>query len=160
MIVRYPNDVLRIKAQEVTNFDDDLARFVDTMLDTMYSEEGIGLAAPQLGKSVSIVVIDPFNDRSKALVLINPKIKPSGEKKTSKEGCLSIPGQTFNVMRFSHVDAAYRDLLGEQKTGSFDDLLSTVIQHEVDHLAGITLLERVQLDRRSKMNSRSKGART
>jgi peptide deformylase len=63
-------------------------------------------------------------------------------------------------MRFSHVDVTYKDLLGEQKTGSFDDLLSTVIQHEVDHLAGITLLERVQLDRRSKMNSRSKGART
>lgn len=161
MIVRYPNEVLRTKAQEVTKFDDDLVRFVDTMLDTMYAEEGIGLAAPQLGKGVSIAVVDPFNDRSKALVLINPKIKPSGEKKSSKEGCLSIPGQTFNVMRFSHVDVTYKNVLGEEKTGSFDDLLSTVIQHECDHLMGVTLLERVQFDRRSKMNSsRSKGARS
>ncbi len=160
MIVRYPNAVLRAKAQEVTKFDDDLARFVDTMLDVMYAEEGIGLAAPQLGNSVSIAVVDPFNDRSKALVLINPKIKPSGEKRSSKEGCLSIPGQLFNVMRFSHVDVTYRDLLGAEKVGSFEDPFSTVIQHEVDHLMGITLLERVQLDRRSKMNSKSKGART
>lgn len=151
MIVKYPNQVLSKRTADVTVFDDELKQFVDQMVGEMYVEGGIGLAAPQLGKSISVAVIaHPSEDRDNALVLINPKLKMTGKRVPSREGCLSLPGQTFNVSRFSSIDVSFKDIGGQERQQSFDGDLAIVIQHECDHLAGITLIERAALDRRAK----------
>jgi peptide deformylase len=149
MIVKYPSKVLSQRTTDVVAFDDELKQLVDQMIGEMYVEGGIGLAAPQLGKSVSVAVIAyPSQDRDNATVLINPKLKMTGKRVPSKEGCLSLPGQKFNVSRFSSIDVSFRDVNGQERQQSFDGDLAIVIQHECDHLAGITLIERAALDRR------------
>lgn len=151
MIVKYPNQVLSKRTADVTVFDDELKQFVDQMVGEMYVEGGIGLAAPQLGKPISVAVIaHPSEDRDNALVLINPKLKMTGKRVPSREGCLSLPGQTFSVSRFSSIDVSFKDISGQERQQSFDGDLAIVIQHECDHLAGITLIERAALDRRAK----------
>lgn len=151
MIVRYPNQVLSKRTSDVVVFDDELKQLVDQMIGEMYVEGGIGLAAPQLGKSVSVIVIAwPGKDRDNASIFVNPKLKMTGQRVPSKEGCLSLPGQTFNVSRFSSIDVSFKDINGQDQQQSFEGDLAVVIQHECDHLAGITLIERAALDRRSK----------
>lgn len=151
MIVRYPNQILSKRTTDVDVFDDELKQLVDNMIDEMHVEGGVGLAAPQLGKSVSVAVIAwPSQDRDNATILINPKLKMTGKRVPSKEGCLSLPGQMFNVSRFSSIDVSFRDVLGQERQQSFDGDLAIVIQHECDHLSGITLIERSALDRRMK----------
>jgi len=155
MIVKYPNQVLAKRTSDIEAFDDELKLFVDQMVGEMYTEGGIGLAAPQLGKSISVVVIaHPSPDRDNALVLVNPKLKMTGKRIPSKEGCLSIPGQMFNVSRFSSVDVTFKGIDGQERQQSFDGDLAIIVQHECDHLAGITLIERAALDRRAKAKGR------
>lgn len=151
MIFKYPNQVLAKRTSDVSSFDGELKQLVDSMVVTMYSEGGIGLAAPQVGKSVSVAVVAwPGKDRDDALVFVNPKLKMTGKRVPSKEGCLSLPGQMFNVSRFSSIDVSYKDVDGQDRQESFEGDLAIVIQHECDHLAGITLIERAALDRRAK----------
>lgn len=151
MIVKYPNQILAKRSADVTVFDDELKQLVDQMVGEMYLEGGVGLAAPQLGKSLSVVVIAwPGYDRDNSFVLVNPKLKMTGKRIPSREGCLSLPGQTFNVSRFSSVDATFKDVDGNERQQSFEGDLAIVVQHECDHLAGITLIERAALDRRAK----------
>jgi peptide deformylase len=156
MIVRYPNQVLSKRTSDITVFDEELKQLVDQMIGEMYAEGGIGLAAPQLGKSMSVAVVAyPGTDRENALVLVNPKLKMIGKRIPSKEGCLSLPGQTFNVSRFSSIEVTFRDVNGQEHRQSYDGDLAIVIQHEYDHLAGITLIERATLDRRMKSKGKN-----
>lgn len=139
--------VLRQPAKRVKSVDAEIRQLVREMLQTMYSADGIGLAAPQVGVHKQVIVIDcePDNPENPPLVLINPTIKSSGsELGVLQEGCLSIPGVYFEVKRPAVVEVSYRDEYGRPQTLKAKELLATVIQHEMDHLNGVLFVDRVE----------------
>ncbi|MBE9011962.1 peptide deformylase [Pseudanabaenaceae cyanobacterium LEGE 13415] len=138
--------VLRQPAKRVAKVDDEVREIVRQMLQTMYSEDGIGLAAPQVGIHKQIIVIDlePDKPESQPLVLINPVIKKFGTTTCSgQEGCLSIPGVYLDVDRPETIEVSFKDETGRMRTITADGLLSRCIQHEIDHLNGVLFVDRV-----------------
>jgi peptide deformylase len=137
-IVKFGNPVLEKPAAKVTVFDEELKKLIDDMFESMYAAHGVGLAAPQIGLSHRIAVIDvTFKEDPKAkLVLINPEIIHTEGKHKQSEGCLSIPDFRENVTRPNKVTVRAQDVNGKlfEKTG--DDLLARAFLHETDHLNG------------------------
>ncbi|MBC3540163.1 peptide deformylase [Rufibacter sediminis] len=144
-IVAYGDPVLRTKAQDIPQDYPELAKLIDDMFETMYHAHGVGLAAPQIGKSIRLFVIDskPFMDEDEAekgvkKAFINPTIlEESGEEWGFDEGCLSIPGVREEVWRQERIKIRYYDLEGKEYIEEFDDVTARVIQHEYDHIEGI-----------------------
>ncbi|MEN7973001.1 MAG: peptide deformylase [Verrucomicrobiota bacterium] len=157
LICTYGNPVLRKKAGKVEEIDGDIHELVKDMLETMYAERGVGLAAEQIGRTERIFVVDiPAEsdlgedgrrenpEVEMPLVFINPKITGHGEDvQVGQEGCLSFPDIFANVERWYEVDAEYIDLEGHPKTVHAKGLLARAIQHELDHLDGILLVDRM-----------------
>lgn len=144
--LRYLGDpVLRRRTLPVETFDDALARFVDDLLETMYSAEGVGLAAPQVGDERRVTVIDVSErrDGTEAIVLVNPVIVEARGTVDSEEGCLSIPGVVETVPRAAEVAVEYRDPGGERRRIEGTELLGRALQHEIDHLDGILFIDRL-----------------
>jgi peptide deformylase len=153
----YGNPILRQKATAVTDVNDDIRSLAQEMLETMYKERGVGLAAEQVGRTERIFVIDipPDSDVDDdearenpevemPLVLINPKIIGHTEDvQVGPEGCLSFPDIFANVERWYEVDAEYTDRDGNVQQIHAKGLLSRAIQHELDHLDGILLVDRM-----------------
>ncbi|MBD2770855.1 peptide deformylase [Iningainema tapete] len=138
---------LRQPAKRIAKVDDEIRQLVRDMLQTMYSQDGIGLAAPQVGINKQLIVIDcePDNPANPPLVLINPTIKQfSREICVAQEGCLSIPGVYLDVKRPVVVEVTYKDENGRPKTLKAGDLLGRCIQHEMDHLNGVVFVDRVE----------------
>jgi peptide deformylase len=138
-IVKYGDPVLEREAEEVAEFDTpELHQFLDDMFESMYAAKGVGLAAPQIGVSRKIAVIDISNAETPAekLVLINPRIVKVEGRQEGEEGCLSIPGFREQVRRGKRVTVRAQNAKGEvfEKTG--EDLLARAFQHETDHLYG------------------------
>ena len=140
-IIKYPNDFLRKKTEEVEDFKDPkLAKLVLGMVKTMEAEKGIGLAAPQVGSDFRICVAKVDNE---TYILINPKIKSySRKKEIFEEGCLSFPGKYFLVERPVKVKIKARDLSGKKIKIKAEGLLARVLQHEIDHLEGVLIIDR------------------
>jgi peptide deformylase len=139
--------VLRQAAKRVAKVDDSIRDLIRQMLQTMYSADGIGLAAPQVAvnKQVLVVDIDPEEASTEPLILINPTIKASGgEVIAFEEGCLSIPGVFLDVKRPEAIKLAYRDEMGRPQTLMADGMISRVVQHEIDHLNGVLFVDRVE----------------
>ena len=142
--------VLRTPAREVTEFDDELRRLVRDMFETMYHAEGIGLAAPQIGVSTRVIVIDLRRDGEEAdaepprAALINPRVTwQSEETDKQSEGCLSIPGLEELVRRPVAVRVEARDPAGNLVEVEAEKLFARALQHEIDHLDGVLFLDRV-----------------
>jgi peptide deformylase len=137
-IVKFGNPVLEKPAENVTVFDEELKKLVDDMFESMYAAHGVGLAAPQIGISRRIAVVDvTFQEDVKAkLVLVNPEIIDTEGKHTQSEGCLSIPDFRENVKRALKVTIRAQDVHGKffERTG--EELLARAFQHETDHLNG------------------------
>jgi peptide deformylase len=138
-IVKLFDPILDREAEAVTDFDTpELHKFIEDMFESMYAAKGVGLAAPQIGFSRKIAVIDTSTgERSEdKLILINPKILRVEGKQTGEEGCLSIPGFREQVSRARHATVRAQDIHGKwfEKTG--EDLLARAFQHEIDHLHG------------------------
>jgi peptide deformylase len=146
--IHYLGDrVLRQPAKRVAKVDQSIRQLAQQMLQTMYSADGIGLAAPQVGVNKQIIVIDcePDNPNNKPLVLINPTIKRFGSKLCdAQEGCLSIPNVYLDVTRPEEVEVAFKDEHGRPQTLKANGLLSRAIQHEMDHLTGVMFVDRVE----------------
>jgi peptide deformylase len=146
--IHYLGDrVLRQPAKRITTVDDDLRRTIVAMLQTMYSADGIGLAAPQVGIHKQLVTIDCALEDPAAppLILINPTIKSYGKTLCKdQEGCLSIPGVYLDVERPESIEVAYKDEFGRPRTLKTDGLLARAIQHELDHLSGVLFVDRVE----------------
>lgn len=139
--------VLRQPAKRINKVDDELRQLIREMLQTMYSNDGIGLAAPQVGIHKQLVVIDlePDNPANPPLILINPTIKQvSRDICVAQEGCLSIPNVYLDVKRPEVVEIAYKDEHGRPRTLKATDLLARCIQHEMDHLNGVVFVDRVE----------------
>ena len=139
--------VLRETATEVEVCDDEVRTLVRDMLETMYHSSGIGLAAPQVGLTTRVIVVDPRDeedDRRNPLALVNPQVVwSSKEKDKAPEGCLSIPGMEDVVQRPESVVVEGLDPDGEEVRIEADGLLSRVLQHEIDHLDGILFIARI-----------------
>lgn len=147
-IYEYPHPILKQKAERVEKVDDKLRKFLDDMLETMYVADGVGLAAPQVGVSKRIIVIDvshPDECEERApIYLVNPEIIwHSDEQSCQFEGCLSVPEQRAEVDRYVQVRVHYQDYNGQEQEISADGLLAIALQHEIDHLDGILYIDRI-----------------
>jgi peptide deformylase len=159
-VLTYPNPRLRRKAQAVDKVTDDLRQLSDDMLETMYAEKGIGLAAIQVGVEKRLLVIDirpmeengrydlsKMTDRERAvempLVIFNPVVTKKEGKTTYDEGCLSVPGYFETVQRHEYVEVEGLDKNGKPLHLKLDGLLAICMQHEIDHLDGKVFLDRL-----------------
>src|SRR5579871_368299 len=150
-IVKYGDPVLEREGENVTEFGTpELREFVDDLFESMYAAKGVGLAAPQLGVSRKITVIDisgGVKDEgappSEKIVLINPKIIAKEGKQVGEEGCLSIPGFREQVRRAKKVTVRAQNVEGEWFERSGEDLLARAMQHEIDHLNGILFISHI-----------------
>ena len=141
------DQVLRQPARQVSKVDPSIRQLCRDMLRSMYSAQGIGLAATQVGvhKQVLVIDLDPETPSTPPWVLINPEITATGASVDSREeGCLSIPGVYLNVVRPTVVEVKFMDELGRKQRRKADGLLGRCIQHEMDHLNGILFVDRVQ----------------
>lgn len=135
-ILHFPDPRLRKKAVSVTAINADIRKLAYDMLETMYQEGGIGLAATQVNVRKRVVVIDLSEQRNNPVYLINPEIMHSEGVEEMQEGCLSVPGYYDLVQRAEKVRVRYLDLAGESVETEADGLLAVCIQHEIDHLNG------------------------
>ena len=144
-IFTYPDPVLRKKAKPVTEFDEKLQQLVKDMAQTMYDAPGIGLAAPQIGVSKQVVVMDLSSEEedNQLMVLINPEILSGEGSQTDEEGCLSVVDLKAKVKRFSNIVVRAQDLEGNTNEFEADEWFARVIQHEVDHLNGVLFIDRI-----------------
>jgi peptide deformylase len=145
IVLKYPDPILAKPGAPVTEFDDDLAQLVEEMFDSMYAAEGIGLAAPQIGISKQITVIDvSFKERpEEKLVLINPEVVDREGRQVEEEGCLSLPEIRAKVERASWVKVRAQNVLGEWFEVEGEELLARALLHEIDHLHGILFIDRL-----------------
>ncbi len=168
-IYTYGNAVLRKQAEEIGPDYPELKKLIDDMFETMYHADGVGLAAPQIGLPIRLLVIDlaPLKDEDPELgsfktVMINPvMLEMSEEEVEGSEGCLSIPGISEKVFRAEWIKIQYLDADFKQHTEEFEDYIARVIQHEYDHLEGSLFTDHVNPLRRqmikSKLNNIAKG---
>ncbi|MFC3125804.1 peptide deformylase [Pseudoroseomonas globiformis] len=151
-ILYVPAPELRAKARPVADADMDQVRsLVPSMLETMYKAPGIGLAAPQIGRLLRLVVIDlQPDDQPAPLVMINPEIlEASDDLEVREEGCLSLPNQYADVARPAVIRVRWHDLEGKRQEMQADGLLATCIQHEVDHLNGVLFVDHISALKRN-----------
>ena len=141
----FPDPVLKEKAGPVETFDENLVTLVRDMAETMYAEDGVGLAAPQVGVSKRLVVIDVGDAETRGkelLVLVNPEIVAREGAIEWEEGCLSLPGMTVKTRRSAQVKVKAQDAHGTPFEIEGDELLAIALQHELDHLEGVLLLDK------------------
>ncbi|MGD9507135.1 MAG: peptide deformylase [Geminicoccaceae bacterium] len=150
-ILQAPHPVLKTKAAPVAEVDDRLRQLAADMFETMYKAPGIGLAAPQVGVSERLVVMDVAEDEERRpMVLVNPEIVwKSGERGTAEEGCLSLPGQFADVTRPRAVKVRFRDEQGEERELEAEGLLARCLQHEIDHLDGVLFVDHLSALKRN-----------
>ncbi|HHT0594616.1 TPA: peptide deformylase [Legionella anisa] len=135
-ILYLPDPRLRAVAKPVTHFDDKLQTLIDDMFETMYDARGVGLAAPQIGISLRLSVIDIVGDKQNQLVIINPEIIASEGENKFEEGCLSVPGAYDTVIRAEKVTVKALDRKGNPFEIKAEGLLAECLQHEIDHMNG------------------------
>lgn len=142
-IRRFGDPVLRMPAAPVREIDAGVRKLVTDMIETMYAAPGVGLAAPQIGVPRAVIVFDA-QDGEGARVLINPELVESDGEYEYEEGCLSVPGHYWPITRPGYVRARGLDLEGNTVEYFGEGLLGRVLQHEIDHLRGILLIERLE----------------
>jgi peptide deformylase len=144
-VVKYPDPVLAKRGEDVTEFGEELKTLADDMFESMYAAQGIGLAAPQIGLSKRITVIDVSFKKEPAdkLVLVNPEIIEREGKQFEEEGCLSLPEIREKVHRAAKVKVRAQNVQGEWFEVEGEELLSRALQHEIDHLDGVLFIDRL-----------------
>jgi peptide deformylase len=172
-VLKFPDPRLREVAKPVKEFDASLKKLSEDMFETMYAENGIGLAAPQVAELKRMLVIDcrprdtkgryEIEEQSESeksvvqpLVLCNPKIVKFEGSTTFDEGCLSVPSFYETVERHKYVEVEYQDVTGEKKLLKTDGLLAIVIQHEMDHLEGTLFIDHLSLIKANKIKNQIK----
>lgn len=137
-VVKVGEPVLRKKSREVTEFNEKLWTLIDDMYDTMYKEEGCGLAAPQVGILRRVIVVDC----GEKIEMVNPVILSSSGEVGMNEGCLSVPGRNGYVLRAKKIKVSFQTRTGEKKTKTFYDFEARALQHEIDHLDGVLYIDK------------------
>lgn len=142
-ITHFPASVLGRSAQPVDVIDDDIVRLVDKMAEIMMENKGIGLAAPQAGLALRVFIISLDGTRESVKVYINPTITTEGDLAAAEEGCLSVPGVYTNIQRFKRCSVTATDLDGNEFTEEAEGLYAKALQHEYDHIEGMTIIDRM-----------------
>lgn len=170
-VLKFPDPRLRKKGVAVAEVTPELKKLAEDMIETMYSEHGIGLAAPQVGQSVRLLVIDtrPRDEDGnpttegmteleaqvlQPIVIFNPEIQVKQEKTTYEEGCLSVPGFFETVERARYIEATGLDIEGKPFTIKTDGLLAICLQHEMDHLEGKLFIDRLSFVKSNRIKTR------
>jgi len=142
-IVKYPDPHLRRQAEPIEVFDEYVAALAQRMLDLMHAGNGVGLAGPQVGISRRIITCNPTGQPEDDMVLINPELTDLVGAAESEEGCLSLPDVLVNLRRARKCRVSARDVTGQPFTMEGEDLLARILQHEVDHLEGRLIIDRM-----------------
>ncbi|HIH2762438.1 MAG TPA: peptide deformylase [Candidatus Azoamicus sp. MARI] len=141
-VLKFPHKYLNETSDNITEIDYSIIKIINDMKETMYYNEGLGLAAIQIGVKKNLLIINTSNEEKQILVIINPKIIYHKKTHTYNEGCLSFPNIFIHVERKKKIKLKFLSLDKKYKYIKIDNLLSICIQHEIDHLNGITLYER------------------
>jgi len=139
--LKFPDPFLRKKAKVVKKITPGIVKLIDNMIETMHAAPGVGLAAPQVGKSIQVIVADVGPG---PIALVNPKILERSGSQVFTEGCLCLPGVEAPIERASWVKVKGLDRDGNEMVVTADGLLATVLQHEIDHLDGVVFIDRVK----------------
>ncbi len=142
-MTHYPSEVLVGRARPVDKIDDHLRRLVDKMIDIMIENKGIGLAAPQTGVLLRLFIISLDGSRENVRVYVNPTVTTAGELSANEEGCLSVPGIYTKIRRYKECEVTATDLDGNEFTEQAEGLHARVLQHEYDHIEGMTIVNRM-----------------
>ncbi|MSP28091.1 MAG: peptide deformylase [Methylococcales bacterium] len=153
-ILEFPDERLRKTAVVVKKFDDKLQKLVDDMLETMYHEHGVGLAATQVNVQLRVIVIDVSENKDQPLCLINPEIIETYGVKENEEGCLSVPTFFEKVKRSERVRVKALDRRGQPFEFEATDLLSVCVQHEIDHLNGKLFVDYISSLKRQRIKKK------
>lgn len=140
-ILKFPHPLLRKKCQAVKKVTPEIRKLITDMIETMHAAPGVGLAAPQVGKTIRVIVVDIGEG---PLALINPKILERSGAQVFTEGCLCLPGVEAPVERASYVKVKALDQTGQEGIIEAEGFLATVLQHEIDHLEGHVFIDRVK----------------
>jgi peptide deformylase len=157
-IVTYPDPVLAQKAQPVAEITPEISQLVADMVQTMYESDGVGLAAPQVGKSIRLITLDETGpkERKSLMVLLNPEFVEQVGEKESEESCLSLPTFSCKVKRYEAVTVKGLNEKGEAVEIQAEGLLAVILQHEIDHLEGKTLADHASRLKRTMYDSKVK----
>lgn len=142
-MTHYPSEILVGKARPVEKIDDNIRQLVDKMTDIMRENKGIGLAAPQAGVPLRLFIISLDGGKENARVYVNPTVTPAGELATVEEGCLSVPGICTKIRRYKECEVTATDLGGNEFTEQAEGLYARALQHEYDHIEGMTIVNRM-----------------
>lgn len=140
-VIIHPNGLLTKKAKPVVDISEELITMLDNMYETMVAHDGVGLAAPQIGKNLRVAVIQE-DEEDDVLELINPELVSYKGETVDVEACLSIPGKFGLVPRYEEIVVRYYDREGEEYELEADDYFARIIQHEMDHLDGVLFIDR------------------
>lgn len=142
-ITHYPAEVLARPSEPVEQINDNIRQLVEKMTDIMLEHKGIGLAAPQAGVPLRLFIISLDTSRENVKVFINPTVTPTGELDSTEEGCLSVPGVTTKIRRYKKCEVTATDLSGNEFTEEAQGLYARALQHEFDHIDGLTIVSRM-----------------
>ena len=150
-IKTYPDPVLLERSREVEDISRVDPDFISGLVDIMFDDDGIGIAAPQVGVSLRIIIVSPEQKRGREKVCVNPEIISESGTQTCQEGCLSLPGIFAEVKRAKKVKVRFRDLQGKEHTLETQDLEARIFQHEIDHLNGKLFIDRLGFSQRQEI---------
>ena len=154
-VITYPNKLLRLKSEDVEQFDAELHTLLDDMYDTMMAQGGVGLAAIQVGIPLNILIInlpneEDIQDKNDLIEAVNPVITHKDGTQIFTEGCLSVPGFSEDVTRAKHIVVEYFDRFGKKQIMKCEDFLAVAWQHEMEHLSGHLFIENLSIIKRKK----------
>jgi peptide deformylase len=154
-VITYPNKLLRLKSEDVVEFNTELHTLLDDMYETMIDHAGVGLAAIQVGIPLNVLIIclpneEDIQTKENLIEAINPVITHKDGEQVFTEGCLSVPGFTEDVTRAQHIIVEYYNRDGEKQTMETDDFLAVAWQHEMEHLSGHLFIEHLSFLKRKK----------
>lgn len=158
-VLRYPDERLAACCKDVVEINDEIRQLASDMVETMYREDGIGLAAPQVGAMIRLIVVDVSgpDKRESLMTFVNPRLEALGDDMVeTEEGCLSVPELRAKVARFEKVRLTALDLDGKEVSLEADGLFSICLQHEIDHLDGRLFIDRISRLKRSLYDAKVK----
>ena len=142
-ITHYPASVLARRAEPVENIDENIRRLVEKMTEIMLQNKGVGLAAPQAGVSLRLFIISLDGTAENVRAYVNPTVRPAGDLGAIEEGCLSVPGIYTRIPRYKRCEVTATDLDGNEFTEQAEGLYARALQHEYDHIEGMTIINRM-----------------
>jgi peptide deformylase len=157
-ILKYPDERLAVECDDITEITDEIRQLAADMAETMYKEEGIGLAAPQVGEHCRLIVVDVSGPekREELMTLINPRLDNLEGEVDSEEGCLSVVNYRSKVKRAEKVRLSAKDLNGNDVCMDADGLLAICLQHEIDHLSGTLFIDKISRLKRTMYDNKVK----